>query len=317
MQESKNPYQNEKRYQSYSEYLKGIFGSRVQKLSIDAGFTCPNRDGSIGRGGCIYCNNEGFSPSYCHAAKSITQQIQEGIEFHSVRYRRAQQYLAYFQSYTNTYASVEKLEKMYNEALSFNDVAGLVIGTRPDCVNNEILDLIERISKKVYVIIEYGVETTNEETLITINRGHSYQLAKEIIHETARRNIKTGAHFIINLPGEPANTFIQQIDEISALPLTSIKFHQLQVLRNTVLEKKYKSDPSIFKPITLEEYLDIIIEIVEHLNPNIVIERIASEVPPRHLVAGNWGLIRYTEVARLFENKMAEKNTWQGKYYKK
>jgi len=310
------PWNHKRRFNSYAEYFKRNFGSRVQKLTIDAGFTCPNRDGVISYGGCTYCNNDAFNPSYCSPKKSITQQLKEGIEFHQVRYRTAKKYLAYFQAYSNTYASIDVLKKKYEEALSFPNVIGLVIGTRPDCVDNEKLDYLQHLAEKYYIIIEYGIESIYNSTLIKINRGHTFEQAVKALNETKKRNIKTGAHFIIGLPDETDEMIINSVETISSLPLDTIKFHQLQIVKNTAMEKEYLNNPQRFRFFSLDNYLELICKITERLNPLFVLERIANEVPPWYLAGPGWGLIRIKEIMNLFEKKLEEKNTWQGRLYK-
>lgn len=309
------PWGHNRRFNSYAEYFKINFGHRVQKLTIDAGFTCPNRDGAVAFGGCTYCNNDAFNPSYNTPTKSITRQLTEGVEFHQVRYRKAKDYLAYFQAYSNTYAPLPKLKEMYNEALRFPDVIGLVIGTRPDCIDNEKLDFIAELSKKYFIAIEYGIESVNNKTLQVINRGHTFEQSVNAIEETVKRGIKTGAHFIIGLPGESDTEILQSIKTISALPLSSIKFHQLQIIKNTQMEKEYTQNPDRFKHYELDAYLNLMVSVIERLNPNFVVERIAGEVPPRFLAGSGWGLLRVHDILRLFEKKLEEKDTWQGKLF--
>ncbi|MDY0344515.1 MAG: TIGR01212 family radical SAM protein [Lentimicrobium sp.] len=304
-----------KRYNSYNEYFKRTFGSRVQKVSIDAGFTCPNRDGTVGYGGCTYCNNKAFNPSYCEPSKPVTQQINEGIAFHKVRYRRAMKYLAYFQTYSNTYAPLQKLRPIYDEALNHPEIIGLVIGTRPDCMDEEKLHYFSELSKKHYVIIEYGLETTNERSLIELNRGHTYALTEEMIRKTADYGIKTGAHLIFGLPGETRDEMLQRVTVISVLPLTTIKFHQLQIIKDTVMAREYRENPVKFNLFTLEEYIQFIVKFIERLNSDIVIERFSGEVPPRFLATTAWGKLRADQVANLIEEELVKQDTWQGKLF--
>lgn len=304
-----------KRYNSYNEYFKRTFGSRVQKVSIDAGFTCPNRDGAVGYGGCTYCNNKAFNPSYCEPSKPIKQQINEGIAFHRVRYRRAMKYLAYFQTYSNTYAPLEKLRPIYNEALNHPDVIGLVIGTRPDCMDEEKLLYFSGLSKKCYVIIEYGVETTNEQSLVDLNRGHTYAQSVEMIRKTYGYGIKTGAHLIFGLPGETRDEMLERATTISALPLTTVKFHQLQIVHDTVMARQYRQHPEKFSLFGLEEYILFIVKFIERLNPDIVIERFTGEVPPRFLATTAWGKLRSDQVATMIEEELEEQDTWQGRLF--
>lgn len=300
-------------YNSYNEYFKRTFGSRVQKVSIDAGFTCPNRDGLVGRGGCTYCNNDAFNPSYCNPVKPVEQQINEGIEFHRIRYRRALKYLAYFQTYSNTYGSINRLRETYASALSHPDVIGLIIGTRPDCVDDEKLALIAELSQKYYVMVEYGVETVNEDTLVRINRGHTYRQSREAILKTAALGIRTGAHFIFGLPGESRDDMLNSVDEVSSLPLTTIKFHQLQIVKNTRMASEYMKDPSAYNLFTLDDYIDFIVRYTERLNPDFIIERFTGEVPPRFLVTPPWGNLRSDQVTVKIIEEFRKRETWQGK----
>ncbi|MBE9480326.1 MAG: TIGR01212 family radical SAM protein [Bacteroidetes bacterium] len=309
----KYPWGHSRRFNAYSNYILKEFGERVQKLSIDAGFTCPNRDGTVGTGGCTYCNNNAFNPSYCTPSKSISQQIIEGIEFHQKRYRRANKYLAYFQPFSNTYAPLDKLRNIYNEALKFPEVIGLVIGTRPDCIDDKKLEFFSELSKKYYVIIEYGIESCYDKTLERVNRGHSFEQSVKAITKTAQKGIKTGAHIIFGLPGETKQEMLDEADILSELPLNNIKFHQLQIIKDTEMAKEYREKPENFNLFSLNEYIDFIITFLERLTPDIVIERFAGEVPPRFLSGPNWGLIRNDQILNLIEKKLYEKNTWQGR----
>ncbi len=312
-----NIYGNSRRFNSLSNYFYKEFGERVQKVSIDAGFTCPNRDGTLSFGGCTYCNNDAFNPSYCSPLKSITHQIEEGIEFHITRYRRANKYLAYFQPYCNTYGSLNYLKKIYNEALSFPEIIGLVIGTRPDCIDEEKLKYFQKLSKKHYIIIEYGIESCYNKTLKQINRCHTYEQSVEAIEKTAQYGIKTCGHLIFGFPGETKEEMLRESEIVSKLPLNSIKFHQLQILKDTQMEAEYKQEPEKFNLFTLGEYVDFIVQFVERLNPKFIIERFAGEVPPRFIAGPSWGLIRNDQILNLIENRLKEKNTWQGRLYRK
>ncbi|HSH52547.1 MAG TPA: TIGR01212 family radical SAM protein [Bacteroidales bacterium] len=311
------PWGHNRRFNAYSNYFKRAFGERVQKVAIDAGFTCPNRDGTKGRGGCTYCNNDAFNPSYCTPDKSITQQINEGIEFHEKRYRKANKFLAYFQAYSNTYAPLGKLRKIYAEALSIPGIAGLVIGTRPDCIDEEKLEYFQKLSEKYYIILEYGIESCSNETLKRINRGHTFEKAVEALEKTKQFGIKTGAHFIIGLPGETKEYILSQANTISSLPLNTIKFHQLQIIKGTAIEKEYHTHPENFTFFELSEYIDFFVRFIERLNPDFVVERFAGEVPPRFLAGPGWGLIRNDQILVKFEKKLQELNTWQGKFFEK
>lgn len=306
---------HERRFNAYSNYFKNIFGGRVQKVSIDAGFTCPNRDGSLGKGGCTFCNNDAFNPSYCLPEKSVTQQIEEGIRFHRKRYKRSLGYLAYFQAYTNTYDRIEKLHKLYKEALDVPEVLGLIIGTRPDAVNMQVLDLVEELSRSSYVALEYGVESIYNKTLKRINRGHDFEVSKKAIHDTAARNIHCGAHFIFGLPGETREEMMSMAEVISALPLTSLKFHQLQIIKGTKMEEEYLSKPEEFELFSWSEYKEFFVKFLERLNPEIVVERFTSEAPPGLISSPRWGKKRSEGLMLEFEDRLEELDTWQGRLY--
>lgn len=306
---------HERRFNAYSNYFKKLFGGRVQKVSIDAGFTCPNRDGSKGKGGCTFCNNDAFNPSYCTPEKSVTRQIEEGIRFHKKRYKRSVGYLAYFQAYTNTYDRVENLEKLYREAMAVPGVLGLIIGTRPDCINEEVLDLLAELAISSYVAVEYGVESVYNKTLERVKRGHGYQVSANTIRSTAEKGINCGAHFIFGLPGESRDEMMQSADIISGLPLKTVKFHQLQVIKGTLMEEEYMSDPGAFELFTWEEYKEFFIRFLERLNPEIVVERFTSEAPPGLISSPRWGKKRAEGLMVEFEKRMEELNTWQGRLY--
>ena len=303
---------DERRFNSYAAYFKRTFGSRMQKVTINAGFSCPNRDGKISWGGCTFCRNDAFTPSYCASEKSITQQIEEGIEFHRRRYRTAQRYLAYFQSFSNTYAPLERLRECYDEALAHPDVAGIVVGTRPDCVDEEKLDYFAELARDKYVILEYGVESCYDATLKRINRGHDFATAVRAIEMTAARGIHCGAHFILGLPGESDQMLLEQVEKINALPLTTIKFHQLQLFKDTPLAREYDEHPEHFRFWTVEEYIDLFVEIVRRLRPDIVIERFAGEAPPRYHHTQGWGLIRNETLLMMLDKKLEAKGVHQG-----
>ena len=309
------PWGHERRFNAYSNYFRGLYGNRVQKLSIDAGFTCPNRDGSKGIGGCSYCNNDAFNPSYCEPAKSVTQQIEEGISFHMRRYRRADKYLAYFQAFSNTYAPLEILKKLYEEALAYPGVIGLVIGTRPDCVDGEKLQYLRVLSGGYYLALEYGIESCYNKTLKRINRGHTFEEAEKVVRDTAALGINTGAHFILGLPGESREEMLAEADIISGLPLSTVKFHQLQIIRGTMMEQEYLDNPEAFQLFTWDEYLDFFIKFLERLNPSIVVERFTGEAPPRFLAGPGWGKKRTDQIVNLIEKRLEELDTWQGRLY--
>lgn len=302
-----------KRYNSFVGYFKRKYGSRLQKIVLDAGFTCPNRDGKVGRGGCTYCDNAAFHPSYSTAGKSLHQQLDEGIQFHKVRYRTTEHYLAYFQSYSNTYAPLERLKELYEEALSHPSVVGMVVGTRPDCVDEQKLDYLSELAKDHVVIVEYGIEACYDSTLQRISRGHDFETARRAVMMTAERGIDVGAHFILGLPGETRQMMLDACALINELPLRSAKFHQLQIVKGTRMEKEYEQCPQDFERFSLDEYLDFFVDMLERLNPGLFIERFAGEVPPRFVNETPWGLIRNVELLRLLDKRLEERQTWQGR----
>lgn len=309
------PWGHERRFNAYSNYFRSIYGARVQKVSIDAGFTCPNRDGTKGTGGCTYCNNDAFNPSYCVPAKSVTRQIEEGVEFHKWRYSEAVSYLAYFQAYSNTYAPLETLKKLYEEALNYPGVIGLIIGTRPDCIDEEILAYLKELSKKYYLAVEYGIESCYNKTLQRINRGHTFEDAVNALTRSAELGLNTGAHFIFGLPGETREEMLGQAAIISELPLKTVKFHQLQIIKGTIMEKEFRDNPGDFELFTWEEYLDFFISFLERLNPAFVVERFTGEAPPRFLTGEGWGKKRTDQIVSLIEKRLEELDTWQGRLY--
>ena len=296
---------------SFVDYFRAKYGARMQKVVVDAGFTCPNRDGSKGTGGCSFCLNNAFHPNYCTPDKPIHQQIDEGIEFHRVRYRHAQRYIAYFQPYSNTYAPVERLRELYSEALSHPLIEGLVIGTRPDCIDEEKLDLLQSIQEEgKIVIVEYGIESCYDRTLERIGRGHDFECARRAVEMTAKRGLTQCAHFIFGLPGESLREMMDEADIINTLPLTSVKFHQLQIIRGTRMEEEYRTRRQDFHEFTLDGYLDFMAEFIPRLRSDIYIDRFASEVPPRYLspLQKGWGLIRYQELLTMLRERMSAQN---------
>ena len=309
------PWGDDRPFNSYSGYFKRLFGSRMQKLTINAGFTCPNRDGRVGTGGCTFCNNEAFTPSYCTPAKSVTQQLEEGIAFHRNRYRTAQRYLAYFQSFSNTYAPLEELRRIYDEALAHPLVAGLVIGTRPDCVDDAVLDYFANVARERYVIIEYGIESCCDATLQAVNRGHDFACARQAVEATAARGIHTGAHFILGLPGESDDMLIASADITNSLPLNTVKFHQLQIFRDTPMAADWAQHPERYRFRTLDEYLDLFIRILQRLRPDLVVERFAGEAPPRYHCGPTWGLIRNEQLLARLEKRLRETGSYQSQFW--
>lgn len=297
-------------YNDYGAWMRRLFPFRVQKISIDAGFSCPNRDGHISHGGCTFCDNRTFNPSYCQPSKSITEQITEGKEFFRHKYPDMK-YLAYFQAFSNTYATLDTLQRRYEEALSAEDVVGIVIGTRPDCVSDEILNYLESLNRQTFMIVEYGIESVSDDTLRRVNRGHNFECSRRAIIETHNRGILTGAHIILGLPGESAEDNVRQADIISALPIDILKLHQLQIIRGTQLAAEYERQP--FNLYTADEYIDLCRRYIERLRPDMVLERFVSQSPKELLVAPKWGLKNY-EFANRFVNYMKRMDSWQGKY---
>lgn len=300
-----------KRYREFGDFLRERFPFKAQKIAINAGFTCPNRDGSKGRGGCTYCDNQTFNPGYCQTDKSVADQLAEGVRFFSRKYPEMR-YLAYFQAYTSTYGEQERLERLYEEALDYPGVVGLVIGMRPDCMPDRLLDYLARLSERVLVLVEYGVESTLDRTLRRINRGHDFAEAQEAIRRTAARGIAVGAHLILGLPGESRDEILGHADRLSDLPLTTLKLHQLQLIRHTRMALEFERRPEDFHLFTVDEYIDLAIDFIERLDPAIALERFVSQSPKELLIAPDWGLKNYEFTARV-NRRLAERDSWQGK----
>lgn len=304
---------NEIRYNDLSAYLSAHFPYKVQKISLNAGFTCPNRDGTVGYGGCTYCNNQTFNPAYCKTEKTVTEQLVEGKQFFARKYPEMK-FLAYFQAYTNTYAELEELKRKYEEALQVKDVVGIVIGTRPDCMPDALLDYLEELNQRTFLIVEYGVESTDNDTLKRINRGHTFEVAGEAIRKTAARGIRVGAHIILGLPGESNEQLIEQAGVLSRLPLTTLKLHQLQLIKGTRMAHEFEMQPEDFHLYSADEYIDLVIDYVEHLRPDLVLERFVSQSPKELLIAPDWGLKNH-EFTDKVKKRMRERDAWQGKKY--
>ncbi len=302
-------------YNEFSAFLKRYFPYKVQKISLNAGFTCPNRDGTIGYGGCTYCNNQTFNPDYCQREKSITCQLAEGKLFFAHKYPQMK-YLAYFQAYTNTYDQLELLKRRYEEALSVAEVVGLIIATRPDCMPDALLDYLERLNRHTFLIVEYGIESTDDRTLRRINRGHTFCATAEAVERTAARNILVGGHLIFGLPGERPADILSQANNVSELPLTTLKIHQLQLIRGTRMALEYAKHPQEFHLLDMEDYLNLVIEYIQHLRPDLVLERFLSQSPAELLIAPDWGIKNYEFTHRL-QKKMKETGAYQGKKYEK
>lgn len=298
-------------YNDFGHWIRRQFPFRVQKISVDAGFSCPNRDGRLGTGGCIYCDNETFSPAYCNRRKSVTEQLEDGKMFFASKYPDMK-YLAYFQAFTNTYASLYKLKALYEEALGVENVVGIVIGTRPDCVSPDLLDYLQELSNRSFVLVEYGIESTNDETLSFINRGHDFECSRKAVEETKKKGILTGGHIILGLPGEDEQESFRQAGIISSLPLDILKVHQLQVIRGTRLARLYEEKP--FHLYSVDEYIHLVAGYIQRLRATIVLERFVSQSPKNLLLAPKWGLKNY-EFTNLLNNYLLSNNITQGELY--
>lgn len=290
----------EQYYNDFGSWIRKLFPFRVQKISIDAGFTCPNRDGRFGRGGCVFCDNHTFNPKYCRSTRTITEQLEDGKRFFGKKYPEMK-YLAYFQAYSNTYAPEETLRKLYEEALNVKDVVGIVVGTRPDCVNDEILNYLEELNRKTFLIVEYGIESCNNETLKLINRGHDFAYTQQAIEATAKRGIYVGGHIILGLPGEDRSESLRQAPIISSLPLTILKIHQMQIIKGTKLEQIYKENP--FPVYSVEEYVELVTDYIQLLRKDLILERFVSQSPPELLLAPKWNIKNY-EFTNLINNRL-------------
>jgi radical SAM protein (TIGR01212 family) len=311
------PWGDQLRYNSYSRRIRDRFEGRIQKVSVNAGFTCPNRDGTKGWGGCIYCNNDSFTPSYCVGEMDIHTQIDLGIDFLQKRYRKIRHFVAYFQPFTNTYAPLDALKNNYQTALNHPAIDGLVISTRPDCINDKILDYIMELNSKYLVFLEYGIESCYDRTLKRINRGHTFADSVAAIHQTADRGIPCTGHLLFGLPGENEENMLDQAEILSGLPLSALKFHQLQIIQGTPLAGLYRKNPDLFHLFTLDEYLSFVIQFIERLEPRIAIERLSSETPPKHRLNPGWGNMRSDTIQKKIESVLEFMDTWQGKKFKK
>ena len=304
---------NTPHYNDYGTWIRRQFPYRVQKISIDAGFTCPNRDGRISTGGCIYCDNRTFNPSYCQRRHSVTQQLEEGKRFFAHKYPDMK-YLAYFQAFTNTYAPLSQLKALYEEALQVDDIVGIVIGTRPDCVSDELLDYLAELNQRTFVLVEYGIESANNDTLLRINRGHSFEQSQEAIQRTHQRGLLTGAHIILGLPGDDAAESLRQASIISSLPIDILKIHQMQIIRGTRLAEEFAANP--FHIYTVDEYIQLIAEYIQRLRPDLILERFVSQSPKELLIAPHWGLKNY-EFTNLLVNCLKQNKIYQGQFFLK
>ena len=305
------PWGDSKRYNSYAAYIRKQYGERVQKVTVDAGFTCPNRDGTVARGGCIYCNNESFNPGYNDAQKTLTKQIEEGISFLNRRYK-TRKYIVYFQPYSNTYAPLDTLKRYYEEALAHPQVVGLTIGTRPDCVDEAKIAYLESLAQSYDVTIEYGLESVSDATLQKINRGHDVQSYLDALQLTAGRGIKICTHIIFGFPWEDQDLWLNTANWLSDKPFDFLKIHQLHIVKHTRLAKLYEEKP--FKMMNYSEYIDLLIAFLQRLNPAITMQRLFGEAPPQILLAPNWGM-RTSQLLQILDKRMEQQDSWQGKDY--
>lgn len=300
-------------YNEFPRFLKHYFPYKVQKISLNAGFTCPNRDGNKGFGGCTYCNNQTFNPEYCQKDASIPQQLEEGKQFFAHKYPDMK-YLAYFQAYTNTYGELDRLKRMYEEALSVDGVVGLVIGTRPDCMPEDLLKYLSALNRQTFLLVEYGIESTLNRTLLRINRGHTYEDTVCAVQRTVDAGILTGGHVILGLPGETCDDLVKQAGVLSQLPLSTLKLHQLQLIKGTRMAHEFALSPEDFHLFQIDEYIDLVIDYIQHLRPDLVLERFVSQSPKELLIAPDWGVKNYEFNHRL-QKRMRELSAYQGKKY--
>ncbi|MCH7517884.1 MAG: TIGR01212 family radical SAM protein [Candidatus Dadabacteria bacterium] len=301
------------RYNTYRPYIKEKLGYRVNKLSVDMGFTCPNRDGNLAVGGCVYCNNDSFVPPYARARFSMHQQITNGMDYLKKRFK-AEKFIVYFQSYTNTYDSVEKLEEMYRNALKYEDVIGIAVGTRSDCIDEEKINMFEELAKDYYVSLEFGIESIYDKTLEFMNRGHDYQSVLDAIEMSKGRGFEIGAHIIVGMPTETREEMLAMAGEVSSLGIDVFKVHNLHIVRNTPLARMYRKEP--FSLFNFEEYIDFIIEFLERLSPDMVIERLFTDTPHQLLIAPDWGK-SHLQILQAIEAELERKDTYQGRLYQK
>lgn len=307
------PWGDDLPYNSAVERLKERFGGRVQKVSLAGGFSCPNRDGRVGTGGCTFCNNEAFVPFYT-GGRDIDTQLSEGLGFLRERYPRSARFVAYFQAYTNTYGDFDAVRELYSHVLAHPDISGIVVGTRPDCVDERMLDFFAELARTYFVSLEYGVESVYDDVLTHVNRGHGYEAARRAISLSAERGIHTGGHFIFGLTD--AVREMASADQINALPLSSVKFHQLQIIRGTEMARQWAAGQGDFHLFGREEYEDFIADFLERLRPDLPVERFISETPPRYRLAPDWGLEwRVPQVRRDIIGKMKASGRWQGRIF--
>jgi len=307
------PWGHPRRFNAYPQYFKRTFGERVQKVSIDAGFTCPNRDGTVAYGGCTFCDNRTFNPSYCDPHKSVREQIETGIRCHGKRYHHPSRHLAYFQAFTNTHAPLDRLKALYGEALQVPGVIGIVVGTRPDCLDAGKLAYFQKLAETHIVILEIGIESCYDASLKRMNRGHSYQQAADAIHQAAGLGLRVGTHVILGLPCETQGMQIESARMLSKLPVDTVKFHQLQLIRGTAMLRDYERHPGDFRFDSFEDYCRRLTRIIEHLHPRIVIERFFSEAAPEYDATPIQWTMRNDQMLQKFERHLESVDSWQGR----
>lgn len=302
----------DKRYNDFNSHLRSLFGCRVQKITVDAGLSCPNRDGTVSTGGCIFCNARGSGSGAHSRGLTITDQLLQGKKFLGRRYK-AKKFLAYFQSFSNTYAPVDKLQKLYDEALAVEDVVGLSIGTRPDCVALPVLDLLQNYAGQRLIWIEYGLQSASDKTLKFINRGHDVRSFEDAVKATSNRGIKICAHVILGLPGESRRDILHTAKAVAGMGIDGVKLHLLYVVKGTALETLYRQGS--YRCLEQQAYIDLVCDFLERLPPEMVIQRLTGDPHPEELVAPQWAL-RKTDTLQKINETLVNRNSWQGSKYR-
>ena len=298
-----------KRYHTFNEQLRERFGEKIFKVSLDAGFTCPNRDGRLGNGGCIYCSDRGSGDFAGEQGLSIHNQFIEVTERMKKKWPKAK-YIAYFQAYTNTYATVERLREVYEEALVEENVVGLSISTRPDCLPDDVLDYLEELNQRTYLWVELGLQSIHDRTMEWIKRGHNYAQFLKGLEKLHSRGIRVCVHIILGLPGETKTDILATAQAVAKMPLQGIKIHLLHVLRGTSLATMYQHEP--FDLMTKEDYVELVVDILEILPPEVIIHRLTGDGPPNDLIGPLWSRKKW-EVLNAIDAELVRRDTWQGK----
>ncbi|MBN2241666.1 MAG: TIGR01212 family radical SAM protein [Acidobacteria bacterium] len=300
-----------KRYNTYGRFLRERFGGRVYKVSVDGGFSCPNRDGTVGTGGCIYCNNSSFRPKSASRLKPVAAQVLAGMEYIKKRYG-AEKFIVYFQPFSNTHAPLEDLIPLYESAIDHPDIVGLSVGTRPDCIDDDKIAWFENLARTLFVTLEYGLQSTYDDTLKRINRGHDYGCWLDAMRRTRDRGIWIGTHLILGFPWETREEILKSAKAISDRGIDFLKLHHLHVVKNTAMERDYRNNP--FHLMALDEYVELAVDYLERLNPAIRIERLLGSAPPDQLIGPVWDAGK-GEIRHRIEHRLKERNTWQGRLY--